>query len=115
MARTIPSVADRMTPVPRVIAPHETLEAVEHVMTRKPYTVRRETPIHEAARVMAQRKLGSAVVVDGKKVVGILTTTDALAALVDLVEVKLERSAFERTALGPVRPRTRQPTREARR
>jgi acetoin utilization protein AcuB len=160
MARTIPSVADQMTPVPRVIAPHETLEAaatimqrdsirhlpvldgdklvgivterdlrlalglpgvdvdtlpIERVMTRTPYTVRPEAPIHEVARVMAQRKLGSAIVVEGNKVIGIFTTTDALASLVDLIEGKLERSAFERTALAPVRPKTRHPTREARR
>ena len=88
---------------------------VEQVMVRKPYTVHVETPLNEAARVMAQRKLGSAVVLDGKKVIGILTTTDALAALVDLLEGKLARSDFERVALGPLRPKTRQPTREARR
>jgi acetoin utilization protein AcuB len=160
MARSIPPVADRMTTVPRFLAPHETVRtaralmaregirhlpvldgdklvgviserdlrfaaqlpsaegdalAVEQVMVRKPHTVRSETPLNEAARVMAERRLGSVVVVDGKKVIGILTTTDALAALVDLLEGKLARSDFERAALGPLRPKTRQPTREARR
>lgn len=160
MARTIPPVADRMTAIPEVIAPHETIATamkimqksrirhlpvlehgklvgivserdikfatelpgididsipIEQVMTRKPYTVRLETPLNEAARVMATRKLGSAVVVDGKTVIGVLTTTDALTALVDLLEGKLARADFERAALAPVRPKTRQPTREARR
>lgn len=160
MARTIPPVGDRMTTVPRVIAPHETIgEAtammqrarirhlpvldgdklvgivsdrdlrfvtrlfnvdvdtlpVEQVMTKKPYTVSVETPLNEVAHAMAQRKIGSAVVLDGKKVIGILTTTDALVALADSLEGKLQRADFERDALRPMRPRTRQPTREARR
>ncbi len=160
MARMIPPVGDRMTTVPRCLAPHETLRTaralmvregirhlpvlegdrlvgivserdlrfasqlpsaegdalpIEQVMVRKPYSVRPETPLNVAARVMAERRLGSVVVVDGKNVIGILTTTDALAALVDLLEGKLERSEFERAALGPLRPKTRQPTREARR
>src|SRR5262249_49738409 len=57
---------------------------IEQLMTRKPYAVRSETPLNVAARAMASRKIGSAVVVEGKSVVGVLTTTDALGALVDL-------------------------------
>lgn len=162
MARSIPPVADYMTAIPQIIAPHETIATarrimqesrirhlpvleegklvgivserdlelaterpgveldldslpIERVMTREPYTVRPETPLNEVARVMASRKLGSAIVVDGNTVAGVLTTTDTLNALVDLLEGKLARAEFERSALGPVRPKTRQPTREARR
>ncbi len=41
-------------------------------------------PIDEVARHMLDRKVGSAVVVDGEYVVGIFTSTDALKAIVGL-------------------------------
>jgi CBS domain-containing protein len=34
---------------------------------------------------MAERKLGSAIVVDGKRVVGVFTTVDGLRALADAI------------------------------
>jgi len=46
-----------------------------------PYAVGPETPLREVSLAMADHKLGSAVVVDGEKVVGVFTTTDALRAL----------------------------------
>lgn len=57
---------------------------VDETMTRSPYTVTASTRLDEAAAVMAQRRYGCAVVVEGGRVVGILTTTDALRALVQL-------------------------------
>jgi len=56
----------------------------DEVMTRSPYAVSPDTRLGEAAAVMAERKYGCAVVVEQDRVVGILTTTDALRALVDL-------------------------------
>lgn len=57
---------------------------VDEVMSRFPYRVAPDTRLDEAAAVMANRKYGCAVVVDRDRVVGILTTTDALRALVKL-------------------------------
>ncbi|MCC6747029.1 MAG: CBS domain-containing protein [Deltaproteobacteria bacterium] len=57
---------------------------VDDAMTRDPYTVTPTTLLRDAAAYMADDKIGSAVVVEGGKVVGIFTTTDALRALVDL-------------------------------
>lgn len=57
---------------------------VDEVMTPAPYDVAPETPLDEAAAVMARCKYGSAVITEGGKVIGILTTTDALRALVEL-------------------------------
>ena len=54
---------------------------VGEVMTRAPYTVGRLSPLREAAEQMASRRCGSAVVVEGDRVVGLLTSTDALRAL----------------------------------
>lgn len=59
---------------------------VEEAMSRDVYTVTRNTPLAEVARHMAEHKLGSAVVVEGNTVVGVLTTVDALRALADLLE-----------------------------
>jgi acetoin utilization protein AcuB len=46
-----------------------------------PYTVAPDAPLAEVARTMAEKKYGSAVVVEGAAVVGVFTTTDALKAL----------------------------------
>ena len=43
--------------------------------------VRAGTPLDEAARIMAEHKYGSAIVVDRGKIVGVFTTVDALFAL----------------------------------
>ena len=59
--------------------------SVEDIMTPEPYVVGRDMPLSVAARTMADRKLGCAIVVDQGKVVGILTTTDALSVLADLL------------------------------
>lgn len=59
---------------------------IEDVMSLEPYTVSPETPLADVARTMAARRIGSAVVVEGREIVGVLTSTDALYALVDQLE-----------------------------
>lgn len=44
----------------------------------------------EVARMMVSTRVGSVVVMDGSRVVGIFTTIDALTALVDLTELEAE-------------------------
>jgi acetoin utilization protein AcuB len=61
---------------------------VEDAMTADPYVVAPETPLAEVARAMAERKLGSAVVMRGPDVAGVFTTSDALAALVEQLEAR---------------------------
>ena len=56
---------------------------VEEAMTRDPFVVAPDALLGEVARDMAERKLGSAIVMDGTKVLGVLTTVDALRALAD--------------------------------
>ena len=58
--------------------------AVDEVMARAPFAIAPSAPIEDAAAVMAQRKYGCAVVELEGRVVGILTTTDVLRALVEL-------------------------------
>lgn len=68
---------------------------VEDAMSRDPYAVPPNTPLTVVALRMAERKIGSTVVVDGGVVVGVFTTTDALVALTDLLEGKEGRRTYE--------------------
>ncbi len=58
---------------------------VSEVMTRKVITVKTDTPIEEAARVMADNKFGGLPVVDGGHVVGIITETDLFKIFLELM------------------------------
>jgi len=68
----------------RDVDPDDT--TVEEAMTMDVYVTPPNTPLAEAARVMAEHKYGSAVVVDRGKIVGMFTTVDALSALAQLLE-----------------------------
>lgn len=54
---------------------------VEDAMSSDVYQVPSTAPLTQVAGEMAKRKLGSAVVVDNGKIVGLFTTTDALSVL----------------------------------
>lgn len=56
---------------------------VEEAMTQEAYTVSRETPLFDVLTHMLDQKYGSAIVIDGTKVVGIFTTHDAVRLLVE--------------------------------
>src|SRR5512138_2685243 len=58
---------------------------VSEVMTRKVISVKAETPIEEAARVMADNKFGGLPVMDDGHVVGIITETDLFKLLLELM------------------------------
>lgn len=58
---------------------------VEDFILNPPYTVGPDTPVHDVATAMADKKYGSAVVVDGAAVVGVFTTIDALRTLAGLL------------------------------
>ncbi len=57
---------------------------VDDVMTVKPVVIIPDAPVDEAARVLRAHKIGALPVVEGKRLVGILTETDVLDAFVDL-------------------------------
>jgi acetoin utilization protein AcuB len=58
---------------------------VEDAMTMDPYTVRPNSKLADAVSILAERKIGSAVVIEDGKVVGILTAVDALRAFAKLL------------------------------
>ena len=66
---------------------------VEDAMSRRLYVARPSSPLAIVARDMAERKLGSAIVVDGARVVGVFTVTDACRALADVLSVPRRRRA----------------------
>jgi acetoin utilization protein AcuB len=58
---------------------------VKRVMSKKVITVDIDTPIEEAARIMADKKIGGLPVVDGDKVVGVITETDLFKVFLELM------------------------------
>ncbi len=59
---------------------------VRKAMVRTPYVVGRATALREVAQHLIEKRLDCAVVVEGGKVVGVFTPTDALRVLVDLLK-----------------------------
>jgi acetoin utilization protein AcuB len=58
---------------------------VEKVMTREVITVPGETPLEEAARIMADHSIGGLPVMQGQTIVGIITETDLFKVLLQLL------------------------------
>ncbi len=58
---------------------------VKSVMSKKVITVDKDTPIEEAARIMTDEKIAGLPVMDGKKVVGIITETDLFKVFLELM------------------------------
>jgi len=59
---------------------------VEEAMVQDVYTVSPTTPLGEAIEAMIDRKVGSAIVCEGDKDLGVFTTIDALRALHQLLQ-----------------------------
>lgn len=71
LIETLPDVDPREVPV-------------EDAMSTETYVVSPRTALGQVAAQMAARKLGSAVVVEGDRVAGVFTVTDACRALAEL-------------------------------
>jgi acetoin utilization protein AcuB len=63
------------------VDPDET--TVEEAMTQDAYTVSKDTPVYDVLREMLEHKYGSAIVVEGARIIGIFTTHDALKLFVE--------------------------------
>ncbi|HSB02690.1 MAG TPA: CBS domain-containing protein, partial [Anaerolineales bacterium] len=70
--------------------------------TKKVITVDRDTPIEEAARIMADKKIGGLPVVSADKVVGIITETDLFKIFLELMGAR--QKAIRVTATIPDQP-----------
>ena len=74
-----------------------TRDPVSDAMTLNPFVVEPSAEVGQVVAEMALRKLGSAIVVENDRVVGIFTTTDALQAFAALLRrgaVEERRSSF---------------------
>lgn len=56
-------------------------DLVEEAMVKDVYTVEKDEPIDRVATHMADRRIGTAVIAHGERLLGLFTTTDALRAL----------------------------------
>ncbi len=72
---------------------------VEEVMTKKVITVTEDTPIEEAARIMADNKIGGLPVMRDGHLVGIITETDLFKVFLELMGAR--ESGVRVTALVP--------------
>lgn len=64
-------------------------EKVSSAMTLEPYMVEASSPLDDVCKSMAQNKIGSVLVQDNKKLVGIFTWVDALNAMSELLHTRL--------------------------
>lgn len=58
---------------------------VKRVMTTKVITIQEDTPLEEAARQMADHKIGGLPVLHGDKIIGIITETDIFKTFLELL------------------------------
>lgn len=69
-------------------SPVESESSLERVMTDSVITAGPLDPVEEAARLLRARRIGSLPVVDGDNLVGIVTVTNLLDAIIDLTGLK---------------------------
>jgi acetoin utilization protein AcuB len=66
---------------------------VRHVMTESPKTIQSDATLIEAARRMLESKISALPVMDGDKLVGIITESDIFRALVKQLESRSDQGA----------------------
>ena len=59
---------------------------LKRVMSAPVITVSPDTPVQEAARIMVEKKIGGLPVIQGGKLVGIITETDLFKVLLELLK-----------------------------
>lgn len=64
---------------------------VEEAMTQQVYAIPPETPLDVVVSEMAERKYGSAVIIQNAKVVGIFTTIDVCRAFAEMLHTRLAK------------------------
>lgn len=83
VSRMAPSMLARMTPEEY----NQIFEAtpITVAMTKNPITLPPDTPIGDAVRVLYEKKIGAVIVTEADKIAGILTVTDMLGLLNELL------------------------------
>ena len=93
-------VSDRDLKQAAIIAKPLNLK-LKDIMTEDPFTAKVGTPLSEVIAAMAEKRIGSALIVNSDDaVVGIFTTTDGLNILKDLLITARQPSVFEKGVEG---------------
>jgi CBS domain-containing membrane protein len=74
---------------------------VTHIMRTNVWTVTPKTPLLEAARIVLDHRFGCLPVVEGGRLVGIVTEVDFMRRLVDGLTARREREDTDRVKLTP--------------
>jgi acetoin utilization protein AcuB len=74
-------ISDRDVEEARIRGTMRALLTVESIMRQPVLTVTPETPLGEASRLMLERQISALPVLEGRRLVGILTPSDALGML----------------------------------
>ncbi|HSP96394.1 MAG TPA: CBS domain-containing protein [Candidatus Dormibacteraeota bacterium] len=100
---------------PKVTTTDPRTVSVEMVMTAEATTVRVGASMADAARLMRKMRIGALPVVDGGRVVGMLTRSDILEAFTDLVAIEEEREtgAFAESPAPPSQSGAKDPRRRS--
>lgn len=64
-------------------------------MTKELTTATPDTPVEEAARLMVEKKIGGLPVLEGERLVGVITETDVLTAFVELMGLRASPARLE--------------------
>lgn len=75
---------------------------VKDIMTKDIMTVQENTPIEQAARLLADHKIGSLPVMRGKELVGIITETDLFRIMLEMLGAR--HPGVYLTVMTPNRP-----------
>jgi len=84
LRRVLPSVAAGASPEEYQAFMERT--ALKDIMTADPVTCSADTDLVDAVRIFVERKFGAIPVVDGHRLVAILTQIDVLSAFLDVLE-----------------------------
>lgn len=81
---------------------------VADIMTRDPITIKPDTNLLECAKKMVKKKVGSLLIVDGKRLVGFISRQDVLWALVK--KSKADLSTIKAIDISPKKIATTKPS-----
>jgi acetoin utilization protein AcuB len=75
---------------------------LEDVMVRKPYVVRPDMPLDEAAHTILEKRIGGLPVVEKDKLVGIITVVDILSAFISMMGMFTQSSRLDIRVTAPM-------------
>jgi acetoin utilization protein AcuB len=75
---------------------------LEDVMVRKPYVVRPDMPLDEAAHIILEKRIGGCPVLDKGKLVGVITVVDILSAFISMMGMFTQSSRLDIKVTTPM-------------